>query len=140
MAAMSGSLSTRNAYNNATVLNSRTLLMLDIDYGDRRFNKWVISDAQELINSMQDVKALDRKCGTRWSEQGWRVYETAHGAPLICLTMPFMLGHWSNAQSDQPSPSPPFNLPPSTRSGLAKSGNEKWQGAKTDCLKEQDPP
>ena len=80
---------------NATVLNSRTMLILDIDYGDRRFNKWVIRGNQDLINHMQDLRALDKKCCTHWSKQGWRIYQTAHGARVICLTQPwpFDLGH-----------------------------------------------
>lgn len=82
---------TINHYN-ALVLNSKNLLMVDVDFGVARLNKWKCGGLQHLMHYMQDLAYLDgNNTENRWSDQTWRVYTTANGARVICTSKPFPL-------------------------------------------------
>lgn len=94
------------------ILNSRNLLTLDMDNGDRRYNKWAVRDTQQVIHFFHDIAALDeeRRRGQLviegiepeplpflWAEQIWKVYSTQGGTRVICTSLPFSLGTHENA-------------------------------------------
>lgn len=86
---------TVNHYN-ALVLNSRTLLVIDVDYENRRYNKWAVENTDQLVGFMQDMAAVEARTTTKWSGETWRLYRTIHGARLICISRPFPLdSHWA---------------------------------------------
>jgi hypothetical protein len=99
---------TINHYN-SLILNSKNLLILDVDFADRRYNKWAVANIHQLIGYMHDLGALDAWryqdnhddlfAGMEekylWSEQTWEISTTRNGARVICKSMPFPLDGWS---------------------------------------------
>jgi hypothetical protein len=92
---------------NAICLNSRNLLILDIDLTeDTRLNKWAVRDSQEVIGRLHDLAYLDKRldadsddilaeiceeAGKRefaWAKQSWRIYTTRNGCRVICSSWP----------------------------------------------------
>lgn len=103
---------------NNLILNSKSLLILDIDFGDRRLNKWCAHrNLQDVIDCFQDLAALDAHRTPSplatddplqdilrddqptflWSQQTWRLYATPNGCRAVCTSMPFPLD-WRAAQ------------------------------------------
>lgn len=93
------------------ILNSRNLLTLDMDHGDRRYDKWAVRDTQQVVHYLHDLAALDadRARGQvivegqkpeplpfLWSQQTWKVYSTQGGTRVICTSMPFPLNTRDN--------------------------------------------
>jgi hypothetical protein len=89
---------TLNHYN-ALVLNSRTMAVIDIDFDDRRLNKWAVDDIHQVVAYMQDMAALEQRTNTKWSKETWKLYRTIHGARLICISRPLPLDVY-RAQGD----------------------------------------
>jgi hypothetical protein len=88
--------------NNALVLNTRNLLVIDVDFDDPHYNKWAVANVHQLVEHLQDLAALDAvrhapwEMGDelapilapppafRWSDQTWILNTTQNGARLIC--------------------------------------------------------
>lgn len=98
---------------NRLVMNSRNLMILDMDRGEYRFNKWAVRDSQQVIDYLHDLRALDsERLQSRlfidgvepdplpflWSEQTWKIYSTQGGVRVICTSMPFPLTSFDSAQ------------------------------------------
>jgi hypothetical protein len=85
---------TLNHYD-ALVLNSKNMLNLDVDFADRRFNKWGVANIHQLLGYLHDLAALEARMEPvfKWSEQTWKVYTTTNGARVIMTSAPFPLNH-----------------------------------------------
>lgn len=83
---------TVNRYN-ALVLNSRDMLIADIDFGDTRLNKFAgASDVDEVIAALDRLDDLDEDLKVpyaRFSKESFRVYRTHSGCRVICTSTPY---------------------------------------------------
>jgi hypothetical protein len=93
-------LVTVNSYD-ALVLNSKNLLIADIDFGDPRLAEHGgASDVREVCNWLKRLKILDQHLSHRYgspyfpfehprfSEKSYAVYRTAAGCRVICVSEP----------------------------------------------------
>ena len=81
---------TVNRYN-AVVLNTRNMLIVDVDFGDERLNRFAgASDAAEVIAALDRLGELDETLyeGDLASES-YRVYRTHSGCRVICTSRTF---------------------------------------------------
>lgn len=85
---------TVNRYN-AVVLNSRTMLITDIDFGDERLNPFArAKDVEEVIEGLDDLAILDNELlehhiKVQFAQQSFRVYRTHSGCRVICTSLCF---------------------------------------------------
>lgn len=78
---------------NSLVLNTNNMFIVDIDFADRRHNKWTgAASIQDVLDTLHDLGVLDQQAADRaafrWSDQCWRVYRTHSGARVICTSRP----------------------------------------------------
>lgn len=98
---------------NRLIMNTRNMMVLDMDRGEYRFDKWTVRDSQQVIDYLHDLRALDNeRLKSRlfvegvepeplpflWSEQTWKFYSTQGGVRVICISMPFPLTSFESAQ------------------------------------------
>jgi hypothetical protein len=78
---------TVNHYN-ALVLNTRNMLIADIDFGDRRLNRFAGAETcEEVLANLAELSLLDEyhdANGFYFSEQTYLVYRTHSGCRVIC--------------------------------------------------------
>lgn len=84
---------TVNPYN-AVVLNSRNMLIADIDFYDKEYPKHGgVADENEVIAAMKTLRHLDDRPGASkhiiFSDESYRVYRTAKGCRVICTSRCF---------------------------------------------------
>ena len=85
---------TVNRYN-AVVLNSRTMLIADIDFGDERLNAYAgARDVEEVIEGLDHLALLDEELLEHdiklpFAKQSYRIYRTHSGCRVICTSMCF---------------------------------------------------
>ncbi len=92
---------TVNAYD-ALILNSKNLLIVDIDFGNPRYEEHGgAADVPEVLTWLRRLKRLDQHLSRRFgspyfplehpqfSAQSYTVYRTAAGCRVICTSRPF---------------------------------------------------
>jgi hypothetical protein len=85
---------TVNRYN-AAVLNSRNMLIGDIDFGDDRLNRHAgASRIEDVVESLESLGRLDDDyrgiaAELRFAAQSYRVYRTCNGCRVICTSRCF---------------------------------------------------
>jgi len=85
---------TVNQYN-AVVLNSRNMLIADIDFGAERLNEHAGAiDEDDLLDAMGALRVLDTALeglftGVRFDKESYRVYRTHSGCRVICTSRTF---------------------------------------------------
>lgn len=80
---------TVNRYN-ALVLNTRNLLIADIDFGDRRLSPFAGPSSENgVLANLADLHLLDAEIGTDFAKQDYRVYRTYAGCRVLCTTRPY---------------------------------------------------
>lgn len=82
---------TVNQYN-ALVLNTRNMLIADIDFGDERLIKYAgVKDCDEVVENLSDLHLLDDELhGSvcfRFIDQSYHVYRTHSGCRVICTSL-----------------------------------------------------
>jgi hypothetical protein len=82
---------TVNAYN-ALVLNTRNMLIADIDFGDDRLNRFAgAKDCEDVVGNLKDLDWLDEEYMTfdpiKFASQSYRIYRTHSGCRVICTSM-----------------------------------------------------
>jgi hypothetical protein len=81
---------TVNHYN-ALVLNSRNMLIADVDFGDHRLNRFAgAKDCNDVLANLADLHLLDdehmRFSQFAFAEQTYLVYRTHSGCRVICTS------------------------------------------------------
>lgn len=81
---------------NAVVLNSRNMLIADVDFGDERISPYAgAKNVDEVIESLGELDLLDTSeygdPDFPFTKQSYRVYRTHSGCRVICTSMCF--GH-----------------------------------------------
>ncbi len=80
---------TVNGYN-AVVLNSKNLLIADVDFGDRRLSQWAgPTDIHPVLEALAQLHLLDGESGTAFAKEQFRVYRTFAGCRVVCTSRPF---------------------------------------------------
>lgn len=85
---------TVNQYN-AVVLNSRNMLIADIDFGAERLNEYAGAlDEDDVLDAMNALRVLDTALEgsfteLRFAEESFRVYRTHSGCRVICTSRCF---------------------------------------------------
>jgi len=84
---------TLNRYN-AIVLNSRNMLIVDVDFGDRRLNRFAGADDEcDVIEGLDRLGDLDETLfDVHLARESYRVYRTHSGCRVICTSRPFGQG------------------------------------------------
>jgi hypothetical protein len=82
---------TVNTYN-AVVLNTRNMLIADIDFGDPRLNRFAgAQDCDDVVANLNDLGRLDEEhMKFEWvafAKQSYRIYRTHSGCRVICTSM-----------------------------------------------------
>src|ERR1700733_6475691 len=81
---------TVNHYN-ALVLNTRNMLIADVDFGDHRLSRFArAKDCDEVLANLADLDRLDDDLGTpdvSFAEQTYLVYHTHSGCRVICTSV-----------------------------------------------------
>lgn len=81
---------TVNHYN-ALVLNTRNMLIADVDFGDHRLSRFArAKDCDEVLANLADLNRLDEDLGTpnfTFADQSYLVYRTHSGCRLICTSV-----------------------------------------------------
>ena len=82
---------TVNHYN-ALVLNTRNMLIADVDFGDERLNRYAgAEDCDEVVKNLKQLHLLDeehmRYDELQFSDQSYRVYRTHSGCRVICTSV-----------------------------------------------------
>ena len=92
---------TVNDYN-ACVLNSKNMLVADVDFGDCRLSKFAgVKDCGEVVAALHHLKTLDEDIHDppyAFARESYRVYRTHSGARVICTsrTCPWEeVGYWA---------------------------------------------
>lgn len=91
---------TLNQYN-ALVLNTRNMLIADIDFGDGRLNRFAgVKDNWGVCENLNELRLLDHDLEGinhfRFADQTYRVYRTHSGCRVICtsLSIPWAQYGW----------------------------------------------
>jgi hypothetical protein len=81
---------TVNAYN-ALVLNTRNMLIADIDFGNARLNRFAgANDCENVVGNLKDLEWLDEEyMQVDFAKQSYRIYRTHSGCRVICTSMAF---------------------------------------------------
>lgn len=86
---------TVNRYN-AVVLNSRNMLIIDIDFGDERLNRFAgARDEEDVIAALKSLAGLDscmqreHRAEEKIANHSYRVYRTHSGCRVICTSKCF---------------------------------------------------
>ena len=78
-----------NRYN-AAVLNSRNMLIADVDIGDERLNRFAgATDEDEVIDALKSLRRLEEAYPYErltLTEESYRVYRTRKGCRVICTS------------------------------------------------------
>ena len=89
---------TVNRYN-AVVLNSRNMLMIDIDFGDERFSRFAgARDEDDVVAAIKSLNTLDawmkveHFADREFAKHSYRVYRTHSGCRVICTSKCFPQG------------------------------------------------
>ena len=82
---------TVNNYN-ALVLNTRNMLIADIDFGDARLNRFAgAKDCDDVVVSLNDLDRLDEERVEfgpfAFAAQSYRIYRTQSGCRVICTSL-----------------------------------------------------
>jgi hypothetical protein len=82
---------TVNRYN-ALVLNTRNMLIADIDFGDRRLNRFAgAEDCDEVVANLAELHLLDEEhmegSNFAFADQSYIVYCTHSGCRVICISV-----------------------------------------------------
>lgn len=81
---------TVNHYN-ALVLNTRNMLIADIDFGDQRLNRFAgAKDCDEVLGNLKDLHLLDNEhqfADFNFASQSYRIYRTHSGCRVICTSL-----------------------------------------------------
>lgn len=88
---------TVNNYN-ALVLNTRNMLIADIDFGDARLNRFAgAKDCEDVMANIHGLDRLDGEYGwdfehlhyrpLAFAQQSYRVYQTHSGCRVICTSL-----------------------------------------------------
>jgi hypothetical protein len=82
---------TVNRYN-AIVLNSRNMLIMDVDFGDERLNRFAgAKDEHEVFAAFDRLGELDATSHDEYlAKESYRVYRTHSGCRVICTSRPFL--------------------------------------------------
>ena len=80
---------TVNHYN-ALVLNTRNMLIVDVDFGDHRLNRFAgAKDCDEVLATLAELHLLDDGISTHdfcFAEQTYLIYRTHSGCRVICTS------------------------------------------------------
>jgi hypothetical protein len=84
---------TVNRYN-ALVLNTRNMLIADIDFGDERLNQFAgAKDCANVMANLKDLQRLDNEQMMyevfKFANQSYRLYRTHSGCRVICTSACF---------------------------------------------------
>ncbi len=81
---------TVNHYN-ALVLNTRNMLIADVDFGDQRLNRFAgAEDCDEVLANLKDLYLLDKEhrfTDLDFASQSYRIYRTHSGCRVICTSV-----------------------------------------------------
>ena len=81
---------------NAIILNTRNMLIADVDFGDGRLNRFAgAKDCDEVLANLGELHLLDeermRFSNFSFADQTYHVYRTHSGCRVICISTPV---HW----------------------------------------------
>jgi hypothetical protein len=88
---------TVNHYN-ALVLNTRNMLIADVDFGDQRLNRFAgATNCNEVLENLGELHLLDEDLATpdlSFAEQTFLVYRTHSGCRVICTSVCVPWDEW----------------------------------------------